>query len=232
MVRRIGLAIALIAAGSVWTARADVLTYVCGGSGCNGNLYAVWLVSHIGNTYVVEYDIDVTSGYTGSPTDLIKAVALKGLVSSDSNESLIAAPGGVSNWNFSADGELSAGGCSAAKGGTMRLCVEAKPPSLGAALFSGGLPVGVLAWRFQFDSPDPALDLNPNDTGIKYLYVDTSGDKVGSLGSWGFTAQCTNGCDPPPPGVPEPMSLVLLTGVILAVLALAGRSTRKGQTVC
>jgi hypothetical protein len=208
-------------------ARADILTYGCptNTANCDGNLYAVSMVSHTGNTYVLKYDIEVTASYTGNLTDLINSVALKGFVGSDSNESLIAAPGGVGHWNFFGDGELSANGCSGPKNGVTRLCAEAKSPSLGAALFSSGSPVGVLSWEFQFDSTG-ALDLNPNDTDIKYLYVDASGNKVGDLGSWGFTTQCTNGCVSINAAVPEPRSLILLISVLLGV-RLIGRFAKS-----
>src|SRR5262249_24120372 len=151
----------------------------------------------------------VMAGYTGNQSDLINAVALKSFVTSDSNEQLISAPGGVANWDFFTDGELNASGCSGPKNGDTRLCAQAKSPSLGAALFSGGSPVGVLSWQFQFDSPD-ALNTT---AGIKYLYVNTSGDKVGDLGSWDIATQCTNGLCAS--SVPEPTSLALFATVLL-----------------
>lgn len=189
-------------------AKADIaFSCLADSSNCHGNGYAVWLVNQTGNTYVLQYDILVTADYTGQPTDVVHAVALKDFAPSFTNFSLLKAPDGVNNWNL-VSGELNAKGCAVHTDPALfRLCVEAKAPSYPGAALS---QLGVLSWQFQFDS---ALGLN--DTAhIKYLYEDVTGKKVGSLGSWDIPIQ----------QVPEPAS-VLGLGTLL--LLLGSRLKRK-----
>jgi hypothetical protein len=191
-------------------------SFSCGGD-CNGNLYAVSMLSHSGNTYTLEYDIQVTNSYTGGPSDFINAVSLKDFVSDFTSPLLIEAPGGVSNWNVSSHG-ITANGCG--EGNTKSLCAQST--GTGTALFSGSTPAGILSWVFQFDS---SSDLNPS-AHIKYLYVNSEGSKVGSLGSWDLTIQCTNGdCGgiPPQELVPEPLSMGLAGAGLVGIYFLRRR---------
>ena len=185
------------------------ITYSCtAGADCNGNAYAVWVKSHVGDTYQLELDIEVLNTYTGNHwTDVVDAVALKNFnTGSYSNFSLVSAPVGVSNWDLSQK-ELTANGLTGGNSGG--LGAESKEPGYWGAPLLG--PGTVLSWVFQFDTTSP---LN-NTAHIKYLY-ETSGDnKIGSLGSW----------DIPTTSVPEPTTLLLLGSGLIGLVAL-GRKRR------
>ena len=164
-------------------------------SQCNGNEYAITQLSHIGNTFQLELDIHVLSTYTGNQfTDLVNAVQLKDFASGTiTNTSVVTAPGGLSLWNLLPN-ELNASGCDGGSGGTVRMCDQAKSPSLGAAFGLGS----TLTWVFQFDTTGTL-----NSTAeLKYRYVDSAGDKVGSLGSYDIGIQTVHN--------PEPFSLSLV----------------------
>ena len=177
---------------------------------CNGNEYAVSELSQVGDTFQIELDIHVLSTYTGNQfTDLVNAVQLKSYASGTiTNTSMVSAPGGLSLWNLVPD-ELNANGCDGGSSGTVRLCAEAKSPSLGAAFGLGD----TLTWVFQFDTTG---SLN-NTAELKYLYVDSEGNKVGSLGSYDIGIQTNH--------APEPLSLSLV-GTGLFVIGLFARRRR------
>jgi len=174
---------------------------------CNGNEYGVSELSQVGNTFQIELDIHVLSTYTGNQfTDLVNAVQLKSYASGTiTNTSLVSAPGGLSFWNLLLPNELNANGCAGGSSGTVRLCAEAKSPSLGAAFGLGD----TLTWVFQFDTTG---SLN-STAELKYRYVDSDGEKVGSLGSYDIGLQI------PTVHNPEPFSLSLV-GAGLFVIGL------------
>ncbi len=138
---------------------------------CNGNEYAVFEVSNIGNTYQLELDIHVLNTYTGNQfTDLVNSVQLKNSASGTiTNTSIVSAPGGLGVWNPLSHNELSANACDGGSSGTVRMCEQAKSPSLGAAFGLGD----TLSWVFQFDTTG---SLN-STAELKYLYVDSKARK-------------------------------------------------------
>jgi hypothetical protein len=176
---------------------------------CNGNEYAVSELGNIGNTYQLELDIHVLSTYSGNQfTDLVNAVQLKNFASGTiTNTSIVSAPSGLSLWNPLSPNELSTNGCDGGSSGTVRLCDQAKSPSLGAAFGLGS----TLSWVFQFDTTG---SLN-GTAELKYLYVTSAGDKVGSLGSYDIGIQTS--------AVPEPVSLSLVGGGLVALGLLKRR---------
>lgn len=182
---------------------------------CNGNEYAVTELSNIGNTYQLELDIHVLATYTGNQfTDLVNAVQLKNFASGTiTNASVVSAPGGLSLWNPLSPNELSANACDGGSTGAPRMCDQAKSPSLGAAFGLGD----TLSWVFQFDTTGTL-----NTTAeIKYIYVTSGGDKIGSLGSYAIGIQNSS--------VPEPLSMSLVGGGLVALGLLRRRRRCSGD---
>src|SRR5690242_3011865 len=98
-------AVAVLALCLVPSAFANI-NYDCqasGGASCDGNLYAVSLVSKTGNTYVLEFDIKVTSSYADAPnfTDVVNSVSIDSFATNNtiSNFSLAAAPTITGGWD-------------------------------------------------------------------------------------------------------------------------------------
>jgi hypothetical protein len=205
---------------------ATPLTFGCT-TNCNGNEYALWLVSNVGNTYVVEFDIRVLPTYTGNQwTDKVGAVQLKSLGTDITNTMLLMAP--VGTWNLFPN-ELGANGCDGGSNGDVRMCAEAASFA-DAASFTAG---DTLKWRFQFDATSLA-----GSAELKYLYASGSApdnnapdflnwSKVGDLGSFDITLQ--TGVTPPigdEPGVPEASTWVLVAGG-LSLIGVSRISRRK-----
>ena len=200
--------------------------YSCGGgSACNGNLYAVWVVSQTATSYVLDVGIQVTSNYTGSKTDFIDGLAIipdnSGTFTS---ATLTGKPAGV--WNLQSGG-LNSGGCS----GTGAPYVCAAATGMGSNLFNYIAPntydPKTLIWQFTLKGTPPSL----GDTAhIKYHYIDNLGNNVGSLGSFDIAIQCIggNGCDAytPTSGVPEPVTSALIGSGLVGLCFIRRRFPR------
>jgi len=204
-------ALVAIAVGSLHAT--PILSCPATAAQCNGNEYAVMELSNIGSTFQLELDIHILSTYTGNQfTDFVNTVQLKSFASGTiTNTSIVSAPGGLSFWDLRSPDELNANGCDGGSGGTLRLCDQAKSPSLGAAFGLGD----TLVWVFQFDTTG---SLN-STSELKYRYVDSEGEKIGSLGSYDIGIQ-TNTVENP-----EPVSISLVGGG-LVVLGLLRRRRR------
>lgn len=180
---------------------------------CNGNLYAVSAVNTTGNTWQLTVDIQVTNGYTGNQfTDLVDAISINGFASSYSNFSLLSDPGGT--WDY-IPGGLDANGCN---GNGAFECVQADTLASAAPLGAAG---NVLEWVFQFDTTSLS-----DTTHLKYLYVDTNGTKIGSLGSFDIDTQTGGGGGGTLGGpTPEPITFALVGGALVALGLLRRHAT-------
>ena len=197
--------------------------YSCGGgAACNGNLYAVWVVSQTATSYVLDVGIQVTNDYTGSKTDFIDGLAvIPDNSSSFTSATLTGHPAG--QWTFQ-NGGLNAGGCTGS--GTPFICAGAL--GMGSNLFTFVAPNSytpkTLVWQFTIQGTPPSL----GDTAhIKYHYIDNLGNNVGSLGSFDLDVQCTggNGCFASTT-VPEPVTSALIGSGLVGLYFLRRRLPR------
>ena len=203
--------------------------YSCGGgSACDGNLYAVWVVSQTATSYVLDVGVQVTNNYLtanggpGSTTDRIDALAIiPDNNGSFTNASLTVHPGGM--WSLQ-NGGLNSGGCSGS--GAPYVCAGSS--NMGAMLFTYN-PItntntpNTLLFQFTITGTPPSL----GDTAhIKYHFINNLGSGVGSLGSFDLCIG-GNGCVAgDPSGVPEPVTSALvgsgLTGLYFIRRRLPG----------
>jgi hypothetical protein len=177
---------------------------------CQGSIYSLstTTLTPISSTATTEtwditYTID-TTGYTGGGTHLSQ-VALK-VSSSITAGSLIAAPGGVADWNVVMGG-INAGGCNGSGSGFD--CASAT--SIGV---SPVVPGSISTWVFQLTLPTGGLFTGASQASVKARYVDDGGNKVGALVSEDITLSV----------VPEPSALVLVGAA--AALSL-GRARQR-----
>ena len=209
--------------------------YSCGGgSACDGNLYAVWVVSQTATSYVLDVGVEVTNNYLttnggpGSTSDSINGLTL----TPDNNGSFTAAklttnPGGI--WT-SKTGGLNVSGCSGS--GAPFVC--ARSTNMGARLFKYN-PItntntpSTLIFQFTITGTPPSL---ADTAHINYQYINNLGNSVGSpgspLGSFDVAIQCIggNGCvsDPAgPTGVPEPVTSALIGSGLIGLFFLRRR---------
>lgn len=200
--------------------------YSCGaGSACNGNLYAVWVVSQTATSYVLDVGVQVQDGYTGSKTDFLNALAIipdnNGTFSS---ATLTGKPAGV--WSLQ-NGGLNAGGCTGT--GVPYVCAGAT--GMGTNLFDFIAPntynPKTLVWQFTITGTPPVV----GDTAhIKYHYISNLGTQVGDLGSFDVAIQCIGdaGCtnNGNAGAVPEPMTSALIGGGLVGLYFLRRRLPR------
>lgn len=190
------------------------LLYTCppADASCSGNEYAVFVVSHFGNTYTLQVDIKITNSYTGNHwSDNVVALGIKGLPTF-SSPSLVGAPGGLANWTLTAD-ELNANGCNG--GGSGGMCAEANAFAAGANVAGAGT---ILSWQFQFYSTATSI----TQVHLKYLYA--SGGTAANytkaartdLGSYNIPVQDGPDGDDP---VPEPSTYAMI-GITAVALGL------------
>jgi len=198
--------------------------YSCGGgSACNGNLYAVWVVSQSATSYVLDVGIQVTNDYTGSKSDFIDGLAIiPDNSGSFTNALLMGQPAGV--WTLQSGG-LNAGGCSGS--GAPFICAGAT--GMGSNLFNFVAPntytPKTIIWQFAIQGAPPSLGEMAH---IKYHYIDNLGNKVGSLGSFDVDIQCTggNGCFFAPTTAPEPVTSALIGSGLVGLYFLRRRFPR------
>jgi len=195
--------------------------YSCGGgSACDGNLYAIWVVSQTATSYVLDVGIQVTSGYTGSTGDYINGLAIiPDNNSSITSASLTGSPTGL--WTLQPGG-LNAGGCS----GTGAPFICAGAAGVGANLFTYNSVTKsfngqTLVWQFTINGPPPSL----GDTAhIKYHYINNLGQGVGSLGSFDIAIQCIGGGNCVGTStVPEPVTSALIGSGLVGLYFLRRR---------
>ena len=203
--------------------------YSCGaGSACNGNLYAVWVVSQTATSYVLDVGIQVTNNYLvandgpGSHSDYINGLA----IIPDNNgthtgANLSGHPAGI--WSLQSG--LTAGGCSGS--GAPYVCAGASGNGSNLFTYSNGTYIPkTIVWQFTFQGTPPSL----GDTArIKYHFINNLGTNVGSLGSFDLAIQCLggNGCvaDSPAnsPTVPEPVTSALVGSGLIGLYFLRRR---------
>jgi hypothetical protein len=200
--------------------------YSCGGaSACNGNLYAVWVVSQTATSYVLDVGVQVTSSYTGSKTDFMDGLSIIPDTSSTlTSASLTSHPAGV--WSSHA-GALGASGCQNAAGSSS-ICAGAI--GMGTNLFtysSGAYIPKTLIWQFTINGTPPSL----GDTAfISYKYINNLGYSVGSAGGFNVGIQCVGGGGCGGIGfsadiqaAPEPVTSALVGGGLIALYFLRRR---------
>jgi hypothetical protein len=190
--------------------------YSCGGgSACNGNLYAVWVVSQTATSYVLDVGIQVTDNYLvanggpGSHNDFIDGLAIiPDIDTSFTSAKLTGSPAGM--WSLQ-NGGLTSGGCSGS--GAPFICAGAS--GMGSNLFTSNgttYTPKTIVWQFTLQGTPPSLG---DVAHIKYHYISYVGSTVGDLGSFDIAIQCVGGvCDGsvsgPASAVPEPVSSALI----------------------
>ena len=213
MLRKILTALFLVGGASALYAGP---VYSCGGgSACNGNLYAIWVVSQTATSYVLDVGIQVTDNYVaanggpGSHNDFIDGLAIiPDIDTTFTSAALTGHPAGM--WSLQ-NGGLTSGGCSGS--GAPFICAGAT--GMGSNLFTynaGSYTPKTIVWQFTLQGTPPSLG---DVAHIQYHYIDNIGYSVGDSGSFDVAIQCIGGtgCDGVSnvvSAVPEPMTSALI----------------------
>ena len=176
------------------------------------------------NTFDVFLVADATGFSAGS--GFLTALSLAYKTGSDiaSSVSLLEAPGGVSAWSLEMPGGLDAGGCNGHGANSGDVCFQYMSSNAMNTVVPGG------PYTFEFAVTMPGTDALTAASDIKAAYntaVDNSGKNLG-LTSMSITIQaCGDNTGVPCGGaVPEPTSLTLIGGGLIAIFAILRRRRR------
>jgi hypothetical protein len=220
---------ALILAGGTGALYAGPVYSCGGGSACNGNLYAVWVVSQTATSYVLDVGVQVTNNYLttnggpGQDSNFIDALAIiPDNQGSSTGATLTGHAAGI--WNLQSGS--STGGCK----GTAAPFVCAGANGMGANLFSeasnGLITPNTQIWQFTIIGTPPSLG---NTTQLQVRYINSLGITVGNSGSFNIAIQCIGGgtCDTADFAdaavVPEPMPSALIGSGLIGLYFLRRR---------
>jgi len=180
------------------------------------------------NTYDVFLQVDSTGFSAG--TGFLTALSLAYKTGSDIATSvvLVNAPGGVGDWSLEIPGGLDAGGCNGNGANSGDVCFQYTSSNTTNTVVPGG------PYDFEFAVTLPNSDALTAASDIKAAFntaVDNSGQNLG-LTSMGITIQPCGGttgvtCIGSNPTVPEPTSMALLGGGLLALFGIFRRSKRQ-----
>ena len=200
--------------------------YSCGGgSACNGNLYAVWVVSQTATSYILDVGIQATAGYTGGKADTIDDLAIiPDNQHSYTAASLVSNPLGT--WALK-NGGLGASGCDGSAG--RYIC--AKEVGNGSHLFSfsnGATSPNLLIWQFEITGKPPSLGDTVN---LKWHYDHLGGFGITDSGLVNVAIQCTGGrgclstslSSADIQAAPEPVTFALVGSGLIAFFFLRRR---------
>lgn len=227
----VGLAVAVLAVlcGAGNTVSAAAVTNCAGGAPiCNGNVYYLSYAELGGGTLLIDLTIDTTNYVL--PVGRLAGFELRldGIPAADSESMVLLAAPFFSDW-FTTTNGLGASGCTGAP--SSALCVDwvGLLPSPHGYQFTPGEQLS-----FQFLLTSTAT---PTAGQGKFLFVDSTGDKVGSdalihIGIDLVPDPCSlnpDYCAPPPPPdeVPEPSTLGLLGAGLASLALLAGKRLRN-----
>lgn len=203
------LAISVVVLTMAPAAKADSIGPNC--DSCNGGIYTLTYsgapISSTSTTQTFQITLTIdTSGVAGvlPSAAAIDAASIKVSSSASSASLFSVVPGSLSDWNV-VPGGINAGGCSGSGSGFECADWIASGPGVSIG--------GTLQWTFDVTIPTGTLFTGLNEASIKARYVDSNGNKVGSLVSEKITLQ----------KVPEPGTMVLLGAGLLGLAALRRR---------